>query len=81
MENRKITRRQAITTASVGALGTLAHFPLTSFSSNYAKKLAINGGKKVRNSAWPEWPVWETSAENDVVTILNPNRNPKNWVQ
>ncbi|NQU54660.1 MAG: DegT/DnrJ/EryC1/StrS family aminotransferase [Bacteroidetes bacterium] len=74
MRNRKITRRQAITTASIGTLGTLTRFPLTSFSLNNSNKLAIHGGEKVRNSAWHEWPVWETSAENDVVNMLRSGR-------
>jgi perosamine synthetase len=74
MQNRKFTRRQAITTASVGTLGTLAHFPLTTFGLNNSNKLAVLGGEKVRNSAWPEWPEWETSAENDVLSMLRSGR-------
>src|SRR5680860_1346214 len=74
MQNRKFTRRQVITTATVGVLGTLTHFPLSTFGSNNVNKLAILGGEKVRKTAWPEWPVWEQSAENDVTEMLRSGR-------
>lgn len=74
MQNRKFTRRQVITTATVGVLGTLTHFPLSTFGSNNVNKLAILGGEKVRKTAWPEWPVWDQSAENDVTEMLRSGR-------
>lgn len=70
MKNHKITRRQAITTASVGALGTFAHLPLTSFSFTNTKKLALHGGEKVRTSDWLDWPVWDQSAEKETLAML-----------
>ncbi|MBN1984883.1 MAG: DegT/DnrJ/EryC1/StrS family aminotransferase [Prolixibacteraceae bacterium] len=70
MEDRKITRRQAIATASAGAIGALSVVPFSSFGLNTSQKLAIHGGEKVRQTAWPEWPVWDKTAENGIVEML-----------
>ena len=74
MANRRFTRRQVIATTSVGALGTFANLPLTSFSSNNTRKLAIHGGEKVRTAHWPEWPVWDQSAEKETLEMLRSGR-------
>ncbi len=74
MKNRKITRRQAIATVSAGTLGTLAVSPFSSFGFETSKKLALLGGEKVRTAEWPQWPVWDQSAENDVVEMLRSGR-------
>jgi len=74
MNNRKITRRQAIATASAGTLGTLTSLPLMSFNWSESKKLAILGGEKVRTAVWPQWPVWDPSAETDMLQMLRSGR-------
>lgn len=74
MTLKKITRRQAIATASAGALGAMTISPLNYFSSETSKILAIHGGKQVRNTGWPEWPVWDKTAEGDVVEMLRSGR-------
>ena len=74
MINRKITRRQAIATASAGTLGALTTLPFTSFSFNNSKTLALHGGNKVRTADWPEWPIWDTSAEKDITEMLRSGR-------
>jgi dTDP-4-amino-4,6-dideoxygalactose transaminase len=70
MEDRKITRRQAIATASAGTIGALSVVPFSSFGLNASQKLAINGGEKVRQTGWPDWPVWDKTAENGIVEML-----------
>jgi len=74
MSNRKITRRQAISTASAGAIGALTIQPFSSFSFNTTQKLAINGGKKVRTAAWPDWPIWNRNAEDGIAEMLRSGR-------
>jgi dTDP-4-amino-4,6-dideoxygalactose transaminase len=76
MGTKKLTRRQAITAASAGAIGTLVNvsFPSLAFGSKVQEKLAINGGNKVHNGTWPEWPVWDQSAEKDIVDMLRTGR-------
>jgi perosamine synthetase len=74
MNNRKITRRQAIATASAGTLGTLTTLPFMSFNWSESKKLAILGGEKVRTAAWPQWPQWNPEAEKDMLDMLRSGR-------
>ncbi len=74
MKNQKITRRQAITTASVGAIGTMANFSFKPFYVYSPEKLALLGGEKVRTAGWPQWPVWDQDAEKDVLEMLRTGR-------
>ena len=76
MAIRKLTRRQAITAASAGALGTFVNWSIPSFTinSNNQTKLAINGGDKVHTGTWPEWPVWDQSAEKNISMMLRSGR-------
>ena len=70
MKKLKISRRQAIVTGSVGAIGAMTNFPFTSFSFANSNILAVLGGEKVINKAWPEWPVWDERAEEPVIKML-----------
>jgi perosamine synthetase len=76
MKTRKFTRRQVIATTSAGAIGTMINWPLTSFglSNNGKVKLALNGGEKVHTGPWPGWPVWDQSAEKDIIDMLRSGR-------
>lgn len=76
MATRKITRRQAITTVSAGAIGTFVNLTLPSFTivQTGQEKLAINGGIKVHDGKWPEWPVWDQSAEKNITDMLRSGR-------
>jgi dTDP-4-amino-4,6-dideoxygalactose transaminase len=74
MTNQKITRRQAIATGSMGAIGAITGFSFTPISFNNSKKLALLGGEKVRIANWPEWPVWNKDAENEVIKMLRSGR-------
>lgn len=50
MEKRTFTRRQVLATASVGALATIANWPLKAIiiSGKDDSKLAIHGGEPIR---------------------------------
>jgi len=74
MTHQKITRRQAIATGSLGAIGAITGFSFTPISLNNSKKLALLGGEKVRSTAWPNWPVWNMDAEKEVVDMLRSGR-------
>jgi perosamine synthetase len=76
MKTRKFTRRQVIATTSAGALGTMINWPLSSFGvSSFGKeKLAILGGEKVHKGTWPDWPVWDQSAEPGIIDMLRSGR-------
>ena len=74
MSNQKITRRQAIATGAIGAIGTMASFSFTPFNFGNVKKLAIQGGEKVKSTSWPEWPVWDERVEKDVINMLRSGR-------
>lgn len=75
MSTRKFTRRQAIATASAGAMATMIK-PLEPFTiiSPLQEKLAIKGGTAVHASKWPEWPVWDQAAEKSIVEMLRGGR-------
>ena len=75
MKSKKFTRRQVIKTTTAGALGTMMiNWPLTSFGKKNIDKLAINGGEKVHAGSWPEWPVWDQSADKGILDMLHSGR-------
>jgi dTDP-4-amino-4,6-dideoxygalactose transaminase len=74
MSNRKISRRQALATVSAGAVGAMTHLSFTSFRFDTSNKPALLGGEKVRKKDWPEWPVWDQSAEDEVLKMLRSGR-------
>jgi dTDP-4-amino-4,6-dideoxygalactose transaminase len=74
MSNQKFTRRQAIATGAIGAVGAMANFSFTSLNLSNINKLAIHGGEKVKSAPWPQWPVWDEGAEKDVINMLRSGR-------
>jgi len=76
MKTRKFTRREVIATTSAGAIGTMINWPLSSLGiSSFGKeKLAIHGGEKVHKGTWPEWPVWDQTAEPGIIEMLRTGR-------
>jgi dTDP-4-amino-4,6-dideoxygalactose transaminase len=74
MSNQKFTRRQAIATGAIGAVGAMANFSFTSLNLSNINKLAIHGGEKVKSAPWPQWPVWDEGAEKDVIDMLRSGR-------
>lgn len=76
MKKRKFTRRQVIATTSAAAITTLIDLPYKSIarSAQDPKKLAIHGGAPVRTRSWHKWPIWDTSAEKDILKMLRSGR-------
>jgi len=76
MKKKKFTRRQVIAATSAGALGLMTPWPLGSyyFRSKDKSKLALHGGEPVRTADWPQWPVWDQSAEEDIIKMLRSGR-------
>jgi dTDP-4-amino-4,6-dideoxygalactose transaminase len=76
MKTRKFTRRQVIATTSAGAIGTMINWPLSSFGlTSFSKqKLAVMGGEKVHKGTWPDWPVWDQTAEPGIIEMLRSGR-------
>ncbi len=70
----KLTRREVLKTGAIGTVGALTNISFTPFIINQVKKLAINGGEKVRITAWPDWPIWDQQAEIQVVEMLRSGR-------
>jgi dTDP-4-amino-4,6-dideoxygalactose transaminase len=75
MKPIKFTRRKAIASASVGAVGTLFNWSFPSLAKvKYQDKPAIIGGAKLRTKPWPEWPVWDSAAEKGITDMLRSGR-------
>lgn len=75
MASKKITRRQAIVTATTGAMAAMVNLPLEpSPVFNYQEKLAIKGGTPVHNGKWTEWPQWNQAAEKSILEMLRTGR-------
>jgi len=77
MGSHKLTRRQAITNASAGFLGSMINFPFRNFGiirNDQIKKLAMNGGDKVHPGSWPKWPEWDDAAEPGILEMFRSGR-------
>jgi perosamine synthetase len=76
MKTKRISRRQAITAASAGAIGTFVNWSFRPFTivSKDQEKLAVSGGNKVHPGSWPEWPVWDKNAEEGITAMLRTGR-------
>ena len=57
--------------SSATALASVAGLPFTGFSHpETMRKLAINGGGPIREKPWPSWPVWDETAEPEMIKML-----------
>lgn len=72
MKPTTYTRRQVLATTAAGAMAALTPWPLHSlhYSKDIKDKLAINGGDPVRKASWPDWPIWNQDAEEEVIKML-----------
>ncbi len=72
MNKSNVTRREFLATASTGVAAAMASSPLSGADllSKKAGKPACLGGEKVRTKGWPGWPVWDRSAEEDILAVL-----------
>jgi len=67
----KHSRRNFIITTGTGTLFTLAAGSVPYiYSCQVSDKLALLGGKPVRASSFPGWPVWDTNDENNILPVL-----------
>ncbi len=78
MKFQKFTRRQVLVTTATGAIATLSPWPLKSldFISKKKDQLALKGGDPIRTAPWPDWPIWNENAEEDILKML---RSGKWW--
>jgi len=76
MKKLKLTRRQALTAVSAGAVGSFLKWSFPSFTivRSEQDKPALLGGAKVRTAPWPSWPIWDREAENSIIEMLRTGR-------
>ncbi len=76
MKSRKFTRRQVIATTSAGVLGSMLNYSFKPFTIGNTTQsvLAINGGEKVHKGTWPDWPVWDKTAEPGILDMFRTGR-------
>ncbi len=67
-----LSRREFLSTTSTGVVAAIAASPLAGAGgvSNKTAKLACSGGQPVRTKPWPSWPVWDRTAEDDILAVL-----------
>ena len=72
MNSRKVSRRNFLAAASAGTIAAVTSGTTSVYagSAKRAGKLAINGGKAVRTKPFQSSPIWDRSAEKDVISIL-----------
>jgi len=72
MDRKNFSRREFLATASAGAVAAAASGTVPAFArrAKTAGKLAIKGGKPVRTKSFQSWPIWDRSAEKDIISIL-----------
>ena len=71
MSSENLSRRNFLA-ASAGTIAAVTSGTIPSFArrGSNAGKLAIKGGKPVRTKPFQSWPIWDKSAEKDVISIL-----------
>lgn len=72
MNEEQVSRRQFLTTTSTGAMAVMASSSLVAADvlSKKAGQLALRGGPAVRTKGWPGWPVWDPTAEEEILAVL-----------
>ncbi len=60
-------RRKFIKTASAAAV----MMPVLGNIQAASGDLAVLGGPKVHDGVWPKWPVWDSDAEEDILSVLH----------
>ena len=72
MTSNPVSRRHFLAATSTGAMTVLAASPWLKAAepTRKAAKLALQGGTPVRTKPWPGWPVWDRSAEDDILAVL-----------
>ncbi len=76
------TRRKFIISASAGTAGALLSYKVPVFGiSNKVSvsELALKGGKPVRTDDWMKWPVWNSDAEEPMLSVLRSGNWYRGW--
>jgi perosamine synthetase len=69
MNSKRFCRRQFMA-ASAGGLAMAYSAQAGAILTGEASKPALLGGRPVRTKPFPQWPVWDASAEEHVLSIL-----------
>ena len=73
MKMNNFTRRKFVINATTGTVGALLsnHVPVFGISNKASvSELALKGGKPVRTNDWMKWPVWNSDAEEPMLSVL-----------
>ena len=72
MKSESLTRRRFLASVSTGAVAAMASGRIPAYGnvSKTAGKPAILGGKAIRTKPFHGWPVWDKSAEENILSIL-----------
>jgi dTDP-4-amino-4,6-dideoxygalactose transaminase len=76
------TRRKFIINASAGTAGALLSYKVPVFGiSNKVSvsELALKGGNPVRTDDWMKWPVWNSDAEEPMLSVLRSGNWYRGW--
>ena len=77
MKSDRISRREMLlSSGTILSLSPWSSFEHFSLHNPRHKKLAVHGGEPIRTKSWPEWPVWNREAEEDIIKML---RSGKWW--
>ena len=70
MNSKNLSRRNFLAAASAGTIAAVTSGTTGAYAGSKAGKLAIKGGKAVRTKPFQSWPIWDRSAEKDIISIL-----------
>jgi hypothetical protein len=72
MTRKHVSRRDFMTSASAGTIAAITSGTASAYAQRGKKtgKLAIRGGRAVRTKPFQSWPIWDRSAEKDILAIL-----------
>jgi dTDP-4-amino-4,6-dideoxygalactose transaminase len=81
MKKYNLTRRQFIATSSAGAIGAMISTTAPSCGklNRVSDKPALLGGNPVRSTGWLDWPVWDTEAEESMLSVLRSGKWYREW--
>jgi perosamine synthetase len=71
--SNKIPRRHFMAAAALGTMWAVPHASTSSMASVFSKeasKLALLGGAPIRTKSFPNWPIWDTADEQNVIPVL-----------
>jgi len=72
MKKSDLTRREFLSTASVGTIATAVSGSIPAYANvtQKASTPAILGGEPLRARPFPDWPVWDRNDEESVLAVL-----------